>query len=112
MTGEIQSLMKEQHLYAEHGLTITQLAARLNEKEYRVRKVINGSMGYRNFSQFLNHFRIREATRRLIDAETRRLPVLTIAIDVGYASLAPFNKAFKAAHGVTPTEYRKQHGIS
>ena len=77
-----------------------------------MRKMINGSMGYRNFNQFLNQFRIQEATRRLIDRDTRRLPVLTIAIDVGYASLAPFNKAFKTMHGVTPTEYRKQHGIS
>ena len=111
MIAEINALMDEQHLYTEHGLTISTLADRLKEKEYRVRRVINGSMGYRNFSQFLNHFRIREASRRLIDAKARRLPVLTIAIDVGYASLAPFNVAFKAIHGVTPTEYRKQHGI-
>ena len=73
--------------------------------------MINGSMGYRNFNQFLNHFRIQEASRRLVDRDTRRLPVLTIAIDVGYASLAPFNKAFKNIHGITPTEYRKQHGV-
>lgn len=112
MIGEINALMEEQDIYCLHGLTITKLAERLKEKEHRVRKVINGSMGYRNFNQFLNHVRIREATRRLVDPETRRLPVLTIAIDVGYASLAPFNKAFKAIHGVTPTDYRKQHGIS
>ncbi|MGI9295320.1 MAG: helix-turn-helix domain-containing protein [Pseudomonadales bacterium] len=108
MIGEINELMEEQQLYTEHGLTITTLAARLKEKEYRVREVINGGMGYRNFSQFLNHFRVQEASRRLVNPEARRLPVLTIAFDVGYASLAPFNKAFKAIHGVTPTEYRKQ----
>ena len=79
----------------------------MQDKEYRVRKVINGRMGYRNFSQFLNHYRVAEAARRLVEPETRRLP---IAIDVGYASLAPFNKAFKATYGVTPTEYRRQHG--
>lgn len=110
MIAEINALMDEQHLYTEHGLTIAALAERLKEKEYKVRRVINGSMGYRNFNQFLNHFRIQEAARRLIDPETRHLPVLTIAIDVGYASLAPFNVAFKAIHGVTPTEYRKQLG--
>ena len=111
LIAEINRFMDEQHLYTEHGLTITSLAERLKEKEYQVRKIINGSMGYRNFSQFLNHFRIQEATRRLTDVNTRRLPVLTIAIDVGYASLAPFNVAFKAIHEVTPTEYRKQHGV-
>lgn len=111
MIGEINALMTEQQLYTELGLTITMLAERLKEKEYRVRKIINGNMRYRNFNQFLNHFRIQEAAHRLSDPERRRLPILTIAIDVGYGSLAPFNKAFKAIHGVTPTEYRKRHGI-
>ena len=106
---EIQNLMKDQHFYTEHGLTIRRVAEALDQKEYMVRQAINRELGYRNFNQFLNAYRIREASRRLLDGETRRLPVLTIAIDVGYASLAPFNKAFKAAHGMTPTEYRKQH---
>jgi AraC-like DNA-binding protein len=28
-------------------------------------------------------------------------------MDAGFQSLGPFNRAFKAATGVTPTEYRK-----
>ena len=111
MVAEIRELMEEQHLYTQHGLTINELAQRLKEREYRVRKVINGTMGYRNFSQFLNHLRVGDAANRLSDPGKRRLPVLTIALDVGYSSLAPFNRAFKATYGVTPTEYRKQHGI-
>ena len=31
----------------------------------------------------------------------------TIALDAGFASLGPFNRAFKATTGVTPSEYRK-----
>ena len=108
LVAAIRSQMSEQHLFTEHGLTISTLAARLNEKEYRVRRAINASLGYRNFNQFLNQYRIDEASRRLLAPETRGLPVLTIAIDVGYSSLAPFNKAFKERHGMTPTEYRKR----
>ena len=36
------------------------------------------------------------------------VPVLTIALDTGFQSIGPFNRAFKAHTGLTPTEYRKQ----
>ena len=35
------------------------------------------------------------------------VPVITIAMDAGFQSLGPFNRAFKATTGVTPTEYRR-----
>ena len=82
-------------MYGEHGLTITRLAEMLHIKEYKLRRIINGEFGYRNFNDFLNQHRVAEAARRLIAPETRRLPVLTIALDVGYSSLGPFNRAFK-----------------
>jgi AraC-like DNA-binding protein len=36
------------------------------------------------------------------------VPVLTIAMDSGFQSLGPFNRAFKADTGLTPTEYRRR----
>jgi AraC-like DNA-binding protein len=36
-------------------------------------------------------------------------PLLTLALDAGFRSLAPFNKAFKENFSVTPSEYRVQH---
>ena len=35
------------------------------------------------------------------------IPVLTIALDAGFASITPFNRAFKADTGLTPTEFRQ-----
>jgi len=32
---------------------------------------------------------------------------LTIAMDAGFQSLGPFNRAFKAATDLTPTEFRR-----
>ena len=65
-------------------------------------------MGYRNFNQFLNHYRIEEASRRLLEST---VPVSTIALDIGYGSLSSFNAAFKARYNMTPTEYRSQGKI-
>ncbi len=104
---DLQRLMKEERVFSEEALTIRKLADKLGQQEYRLRRLINIHLGYRNFNDFLNHYRIAEATERLTDPKSRHLPVLTIAMDAGYRSLAPFNKAFKQIHGLTPTEYRK-----
>ena len=103
----VRRLVEEEGLYREHGMTIGRLAAAAGLPEYRLRQLINGGLGYRNFNDFLNRFRIEEASRRLGDPSEARLPVLTIALDVGFRSISSFNKCFKDTHGITPTAYRK-----
>ncbi|MBS0401235.1 MAG: helix-turn-helix domain-containing protein [Proteobacteria bacterium] len=34
------------------------------------------------------------------------LPILSIALECGYGSIGPFNRAFRQRFGMTPTEYR------
>jgi AraC-like DNA-binding protein len=62
---------------------------------------------YRNFNDFLNRYRIDDATARLRDPNSARTPVLTIAMDAGYRSMTTFNKAFKTRHSQTPVEFRQ-----
>ena len=75
--------------------------------EYKLRRLINQRLGYRNFNVFLNEHRIAEAKAALADPSQAEVPVITIAMDAGFQSLGPFNRAFKATTGVTPTEYRR-----
>lgn len=105
----LQSLMDEDKAYLQEGLTVKGLADRLSTQEYRLRRMINGRLGYRNFSEFLNSYRLAEARQRLADPDCARLPILTIAMDCGYASLGPFNRAFKQAAGMTPSEFRRRN---
>ena len=93
--------------YREPGLTIATLAAQLDTPEHRLRALINRRLGHRNFSAFLNRYRIAEARERLSSAADVDLPVLTIAMDLGYNSLPPFNRAFRAETGTTPSEFRR-----
>lgn len=93
--------------WREPGLTIGLLAARLDAPEHRLRALINRRLGHRNFSAFLNAHRIAEAETLLADPAKVDLPVLTIAMDLGYGSLAPFNRAFREVTGQTPTDFRR-----
>ena len=92
----------------EAGLTISKLSRSVNIPEHRLRHLINQHLGYRNFADFVNHHRIEAAKQKLADMDNRNIPVLTLAMDLGYGSLGPFNRAFKERTGLTPTEFRAQ----
>ena len=92
--------------YRDETLSIAKLAAQLDEPEYRLRRVINQQLGYRNFAQFLNSYRLVEVKNALADPAQSDVPIVTIALDAGFGSLGPFNRAFREAEGMTPSEYR------
>jgi AraC-like DNA-binding protein len=103
----LMRLMSDERIYRYEGITIGMLATKLAVPEYKLRRLINQQLGYRNFNVFLNNHRIEEAKAALADPSQAEVPVITIAMDAGFQSLGPFNRAFKATTGVTPTEYRK-----
>jgi AraC-like DNA-binding protein len=104
----LDHLMGVERTYRREGLAIGALAARLEVPEHRLRQAINEGLGYRNFNAFLNRYRIEDARLALADPAQREVPVLTIAMDAGFQSIGPFNRAFKAETGVTPTEFRRE----
>jgi AraC-like DNA-binding protein len=103
----LDHLMTVERIYRQEGVTIGVLAARLGLTETRLRQAINEGLGYRNFNAFLNRYRLDEAKAALSDPSQRDVPVLTIALDAGFQSIGPFNRAFKADTGLTPTEFRR-----
>jgi AraC-like DNA-binding protein len=93
--------------YRQEGLSIGQLALRLSLPEYQLPQLINQGLGYRNFAVFLNLYRIADTKTALADPAQTEVPILTIALDAGFNSLGPFNRAFKAETGMTPSDFRR-----
>jgi AraC-like DNA-binding protein len=104
----ILKAFRVQHVYRDGELTIASLATKLSMPEYRLRKLIHEQLGYRNFNALLHEYRIEEACRELSDPKKDHLPILTIALTVGYNSINPFNRAFRDAKGMTPSAFRTQ----
>lgn len=107
--ARITGAMEQDGLYRDMDLTIRKLGEHLGIPEHQLRRHINRELGYRNFNDFLNHYRLAEVCDRLVAEDTRHLPILTIAMDAGYRSLTTFNRAFKASFGLTPREYREKY---
>ena len=111
LARRVTEAMEAQRLWKRDGLGIAALAQVLGTQEYLLRRAINRHLGYRNFNDFLHDYRLGEAAQRLAEPAQAHLPVLTIALDCGYGSIGPFNRAFKTRFGVTPTQYRQQAAL-
>ncbi len=103
---KITHTMESAQLYREEGMTISRLSRHIGIHEYKLRQLINGELGYRNFNDFLNDYRIKDVTSQLRSLEKSSVPILTLALESGFRSLSSFNKVFKEKHGLTPSEYR------
>jgi AraC-like DNA-binding protein len=104
----LDRVMKIDMVWREEGLTIASLAVRVNMPEAQLRRLINDQLGYRNFPSFVNGHRIRAAKDRLADPHEARTSISAIAFEIGFASLGPFNRAFKEETGQSPSEWRRQ----
>ncbi|WP_196159246.1 AraC family transcriptional regulator [Reinekea sp. G2M2-21] len=97
--------LMQQGFYKQEKLTLAQLAKTLNRPEYVVRSLINEQLGYRNFNDFVNEWRIEDATVQLVQAPNK--PIMNISLDLGYRTLSSFNRAFKERTHKTPTQFRQ-----
>lgn len=101
--------MEKDHAYRDETLTVATFAARLDTQEYKLRRVINQGLGQRNFTKFVNGYRLTEIEAALRDPAQVKTPILTLALSAGFGSIGPFNRAFKDKHGITPRAFRQQH---
>jgi AraC-like DNA-binding protein len=110
LVERLDQVMAVGRFHQQEDASIGALADKLGVPEHRLRRLINQRLGHRNFNAFLNRYRLADAKAALADPAKAELPVLTIAMDAGFQSLGPFNRAFKADTGLTPTEFRRLGG--
>jgi AraC-like DNA-binding protein len=103
----LRRLLDHDKAFREPDLSVASLSQKLDIPEHRLRHLINRQLGHRNFSAFVNGYRLAEAEAALSDPAQAAVPILTIALDAGFGSIGPFNRAFKAHTGLTPSEYRR-----
>jgi AraC-like DNA-binding protein len=108
LLSALRRLMDHDRAYREEGLSIGGLAAKLGTSEHGLRRLINQRLGHRNFNAFLNGYRLDDVMTALADPAQEAVPILTIALDAGFQSLGPFNRAFKSTTGMTPSEFRRE----
>ena len=101
----LQHQLQVLQAYREPELKVADLARRIGTAEHKLSRVITQVLGEKNFNRMLNRHRIELACRMLAEPDSKR-SILDISGECGFASLGPFNRAFKAAMACTPSDYR------
>ncbi|WP_203293348.1 helix-turn-helix domain-containing protein [Maricaulis parjimensis] len=107
MARRIRALMEQDAPYLDPDFKVAGLARRLREPDYKISRAITAGLEAPNFNRYVNGWRVEHAKGLLADPSLVKEPVLNIALDSGFASLGPFNRAFKEMTGQTPRDYRK-----
>lgn len=102
----LTDLIETRRIYLDPDLTFATFVDRMGAPERNVRKLVNHELGHDHFRTFLNHYRVAEARRLLGDRGRASDKLITIGLDSGFASLASFNRVFRATEGCSPGEYR------
>jgi two-component system, response regulator YesN len=87
-----------------HKLTLSEVAEKTYISQWHLSKLLNRHMG-QNFSEILNHIRIKEAQKLLKDPSLR---IGDIAEMVGFIDMAHFSRVFKKILGTSANEYRNR----
>lgn len=85
------------------ALTLRFLSRRLGYSEFYTTRKFREISGM----QFRDYLRLRKLTFALKEVRESKRGILDIALDYGFSSNEAFSRAFKAAYGIVPSEYRK-----
>lgn len=102
LAARIRELLDVQKIYQEAEANRATLARELNVPEATLSRVINLQFG-KSVPQLINERRIEDAKQLLLQTDAA---VKVIAEEVGFNSLASFNRVFREITGESPTAYR------
>ncbi|MGF1544252.1 MAG: helix-turn-helix transcriptional regulator [Parvularculaceae bacterium] len=106
LAERIRRRLDTDDLFKSPTLRVADLADALGEPDYKISRCVTGAMGYANFNRLINERRLAHAKAALADPRFAERSILAIALDSGFGSIGPFNRAFKEATGQTPRAYR------
>ncbi|WP_308798075.1 AraC family transcriptional regulator [Agromyces silvae] len=105
MIAELNRLVDEIEAHLSDDLDLGALARRLGSTEYHLRRMFS-SLADMPLSEYVRRRRMTVAAADVIGGDR----LLDVAVRAGYGSTEAFGRAFRAVHGATPAEVRRDGG--
>ena len=106
---ELDSYMQQHKPYLKEDCNIQSVSKQTGIPVHHLSIALNTRVK-KNFSDFVNEYRIKEAKRILSSQQDEMVTIETIGIDCGFGSKTTFNRVFKKHSGnLTPSQFRKQY---
>ncbi|WP_166921213.1 helix-turn-helix domain-containing protein [Flavobacterium poyangense] len=103
---KLTAMMQKEKQFKNPDLTLTELSQTLNVHPNILSQVIN-SVEQKNFYDYINCHRVEEFKNLIQLPENQKYTLLSLAFECGFNSKTAFNRNFKKATGVSPSEYLK-----
>jgi ligand-binding sensor domain-containing protein/AraC-like DNA-binding protein len=101
--------MVEEKPWLNSELRQADVASALGYPVYEISHVLNVQLN-QNFSDFINSYRVEEVKYRIQCGETKKFTLTAIAQQCGFSAKSSFQRAFKKATDLTPSDYLKSQG--
>lgn len=108
--SQLTDLMQRERLYTNPELALGDIAQRLNIHPNYLSQVIN-SVVKKNFYDYINSQRVEEFSRLVKEPKNQKFTMLSLAYDCGFNSKTSFNRNFRKATGLSPSQYLKQMNV-
>jgi len=104
--SKLKDYMDNEKPYLDTNLTLPGLASDLKISSHHLSQIINENYGC-NFFDFINQYRVEDVKAKIVDPSFKHYSLLGIAFESGFNSKSAFNRIFKKATGLTPSNYKK-----
>ncbi len=109
-SSRILDYMKEEKPYTDPDFSMEDMSQALDISRNYISQTLNQHMNT-NFYNLVNSYRIADIQSEIKNQADERLNFLNLAYKYGFNSKSTFQKAFKSATGMTPSQYHKNCSI-
>lgn len=108
LVKNLRQLMERDKVFLNTDLNLKLLASYLDVSEKVCSYVLNKGVES-NFNNFLNQYRVEAFKEKIQKGAYKAYTLTSIAYECGFESKSTFNRAFKLASGLTPSEFIKSY---
>lgn len=101
----LKKVIEDKRYYQDPELSLSSLAEKLNLSTHELSRIINTGLK-KSFNDFINEYRVLDATRKMADPAYNHVTLLGIAYESGFNAQSTFSRIFKQVTGKTPLEYK------
>lgn len=102
---QLSALINDEKIFCDEDISLARLSRELEIEPYQLSQIINENFN-KNFSAFINAFRIEEAKKILLEDDGRA--IVSVSYAVGFNSPTSFYEWFFKLTGSSPARYRKK----
>lgn len=106
---KLLAFMLDEKPFLNSELRLSDVANSLGYSIHEISQVLNVELNH-NFSDFINSYRVDEVKKKIQKGEIQKYTMTAIAMQCGFNAKSSFQRAFKKATNMTPSEFLKDQG--